>query len=152
MFVYRFGCNCCFIPEISVNCLLTTLLPFHTQCVEAFSMDGLDAIFTTDHLLSIQQLSCQYCMEYERKQDIIKCIISCRVSNLMRPLEIDSRGGSESSQTVKSSGSGSAPWISREDIGEVVSIWADDSEESMIEIEEGAVSPSSTSTVTNNYF
>lgn len=115
-------------------------------------MDGLDAIFTTDHLLSIKQLSCQYCMEYERKQDIIKCIISCKISNLLRPLEVDSRGGSERSRTVKSSGSGSAPWISSEDIGEVLSIWADDSKESMIEIEEGAVSPNSTSTVTDNFF
>lgn len=115
-------------------------------------MDGLDAIFTTDHLLSIQQLSCQYCMEYERKQDIIKCIITCKVSNLLRPLKVDSRGGSERSQTVKSSGSGSTPWISSEDIGEVVLIWADDSEESMIQIEEGAVSPNSISTVTDDFF
>ena len=109
-------------------------LPLQTQYVETFSMDGLDAIFTTDHLLSIQQLSCQYCLEYERKQDIIKCIISCKISNLLRPLETNSSGRPG---TVKSSVSVSTPWISSEDFGEVLIIWADDSEESMIEVEEG---------------
>lgn len=102
-------------------------------------MDGLDAIFTTDHLLSIQQLSCQYCIEYARKQGIIKCIISCKISNLLRPLEVDSRSSGGWSDTMKSSGSASTPWISSEDIGEVLSVWPDDSEESMIEKEEGMV-------------
>lgn len=113
------------------------MLPFLIQCVETFSMDGLDAIFTTDHLLSIQQLSCQYCIEYARKQEIIKCIISCKISNLLRPREVDSSSSGGRSDTIKSSGSAITPWISSEDIGEIQLIWPDDSEESMIEKEEG---------------
>jgi hypothetical protein len=101
----------------------------------------LDAIFTVDHVLSIQLLSSHYLLEYERKKEIVKSVISCVISTDANPAEhVD--GLSDADDAVRSDegynlGSISVPWIKSEEIEKIISIWGDDSDQSIIDTDAG---------------
>lgn len=124
-----------FSPFISSFSLLFDL----KQKIDIFTVAGLDVIFTADHVLSIQQLSNQYILEYERKQDIVKSVISCQASSV-----IPNDGNSDNNWVEntdyswkKNSESCSLPWVTSEEINQITLIWRDDCEESYIDVGEG---------------
>ena len=106
-----------------------------------FTIDGLDVIFTADHVLSMQQLTNSYILEYERKQEIVKGVISCTSVGILSSEEIDdgrnSRGENKASTDSNKCLSTDPPWLSSKEIDDVITIWSDDSQESYIETEEG---------------
>jgi hypothetical protein len=101
----------------------------------------LEAIFTVDHVLSIQLLSSHYLLEYERKKEIVRSVISCVISNDASPAEnmnglanTDDAVGSDRGNSLSSI---SLPWIKSEEIDKIISIWGDDSDQSIIDTEAG---------------
>ena len=109
--------------------------------MEIFTIDGLDVIFTADHVLSMQQLSNSYILEYERKQDIVKGVISCTSEGIFSSVENDdgrdTLGNEQTSNSSNHCVSTNPPWLSSKEIDEVTTIWGDESRESYIETEEG---------------
>jgi hypothetical protein len=113
---------------------------FFTQKADIFSVDGLDIIFTADQILDIQQLSCQYTLEYERKRELVKCVVSCSGSTrlLNNNTANDSNINTESMQDDDADEAATVlPWISYGEIEYMISIWADDSVDSYIDAEQG---------------
>ena len=105
-------------------------------------MDGLDVIFTADHVLTIQQLSSQYLLEYDRKQEMVRSVVSCRAAPATRDsstTENDNRGISDSDDNsgIEEPESPELPWMSSVELDRVISTWLDDCCESYIDMEEG---------------
>lgn len=110
---------------------------YNRKWADVFNIDGFDAIFTVDHVLSIQQLSSHYLLEYERKKGIVKSIISADFN----PAEHD-HDSVEEDDVVASDKSSSLssiplPWIKSEEIDKIISTWGDDSDQSIIDTEAG---------------
>lgn len=97
-----------------------------------FKVEGVDIIFKPDHILDIQQLICQYLLEYERKNEIVKRVISCTATP---PSTIDSTD--ENNSIVNDDEDETLPWLNSESIDEVISKWIDDCDNSYIDIEQG---------------
>ena len=100
----------------------------------------MEAIFTVDHVLSIQLLSSHYLLEYERKKEIVKSVISCVISTDANPVEyIDGVAVAENEigSDKGSVSSISLPWIKSEEVDKIISIWGDDSDQSIIDTEAG---------------
>ena len=89
----------------------------------------------------MQQLSNSYILEYERKQDIVKGVISCTSVGILSSAENDdgrhSSGRNQTSSSSDQCRSTDLPWLTSKEINEVIAIWGDDGQESYIETEEG---------------
>lgn len=89
----------------------------------------------------MQQLSNHYILEYERKQDIVKSVISCSSIGILSSAEIDSGtstlGSNDASKNMNQCLRTDPPWLRCQEIDQVIMIWSDDSQESYIETEEG---------------
>lgn len=82
--------------------------------------------------MDIQQLICQYLLEYERKNEIVKRVISCTAAP---PFTIDCTD--ENNSSVNDEEDETLPWLNSASIDEVISKWIDNYENSYIDIEQG---------------
>lgn len=79
-------------------------------------------------------------LEYERKKEIVKSVISCVISTDVNPVEcIDgvAVADNEIGSDKGSVSSISLPWIKSEEVDKIISIWGDDSDQSIIDTEAG---------------
>lgn len=112
------------------------------QKADIFDMEGVDTIFTVDHIIDIQELISQYLLEYERKQNIIKCIISCNVSDIFFHSSLDYNlntevQSDENITEIDQDDTTQLPWIKSDIVSQVMNIWGDASEESYIDTQQG---------------
>lgn len=85
-------------------------------------------------------MSSHYLLEYERKKDMLKCVISCIIStDLSNAGHIDSADAGEEVKLLKtcSHNATSLPWIKSEEIDEIISMWEDDVDQSVIDTKAG---------------
>ena len=82
-----------------------------------------------------------FVLEYERKQDIVKSVISCRASsvssNSLSEYNTNNKEEGRHHSQIEDSESFLLPWITSEEMDKVIAIWRDDCEESFIDMEEG---------------
>ena len=82
-----------------------------------------------------------FVLEYERKQDLVRSVISCRASSSSNCLsDADTYNKGESSNNLRMEDSPESfllPWIPSEEIDKITAVWRDDSEDSFIDMEEG---------------
>ena len=106
----------------------------------------MDTVFTADHILSIQQLCCQYLLEYERKQDIYRSIVACHplITSASSAPEICEKSDDSNDKSDDDSISPTVeeeefnlPWISSGQLDHAISAWSDRCEESYIDVEDG---------------